>query len=151
MTTTFRRPPAQIAEERREHVDGPRSAFDEPFQLAARLARDVDERSQGPGRLERLAGAGEHAGRCDAQAERLHERRLPDPRLAADHHEPAAARGLHGAQPIGERVELGRALEQVLGGLDGAGGRDQNGGRSGWVPCSTEAPPDRIRLTGPGS
>ena len=141
-----RRLPAQLAEERREHVDRPRPALDEPLELAARLARDIDERPERPGRLERLAGAREHAGGGDVQAERLDERRLPDPRLAADHHQPAAARGPDGSQRIAERVELRGALEQVLGGLDGAGGRDQGGGRSGWVPSSTGAPPDRIRI-----
>ena len=122
-----RRPPAKLVEERGEHVDRPGSPLDEPLELAAGLACDVGERAERPRRLERLARAGEDARRGDVQAERLDEGGLADARLTADQHELAATRAVDGGERAAERVELGRALEQLLGALKGAGGRDQRG------------------------
>ena len=73
---------------------------------------DVDQRAQGPGRLEGVALAPEHA-RSGAVliAELAYECALADARLAGDEHQPPAP-GSDANETLGQRCRERRALEQ---------------------------------------
>ena len=107
------RAPPQLVEQRGQHVARPGAALDEVGQLAACLGGDVEQRPERPRRVQRLARAREHAD-GKVGAERVEERRLADPGLSGDEHEPPATALGHSREGARERVELVRPFEQLL-------------------------------------
>jgi hypothetical protein len=109
-----RRPPAELARERSCNLVGLRAAGHQLLELAARGLGDLEEGAERPGREERVAVAPENARRTVlVAAEAAQQRRLADPRLTADEHEPPAAPARHfGAARIQPGQVLG-PLEQL--------------------------------------
>jgi hypothetical protein len=103
-----------------EHGGEERGAIARPRQRAAQRgagrAGDVVERPERPRRRQRFARAPEHAAAAEPGGEALEQRRLADPRLAADE-DGAAVTARRGIGSVAERREQRLALEQLARGL----------------------------------
>ncbi|HEY1275473.1 MAG TPA: hypothetical protein VGF25_11200 [Thermoleophilaceae bacterium] len=111
-----RAPAAELLRQRRRERRRRGVLVGERRELAARVAGDVQEGAERPRGVEGVAAAPEQAGLRQAGAEGAQERRLADARLAGHEHEAPRGGGLQLGEVRGERVELGRALEQGGGG-----------------------------------
>ena len=107
-----RRPAAQLRRQRRDEHGGRGALRDDRAELAAGLLGHVGERPERTRRVQRVTGAPQQPDRSTPRAERPHERRLADPGLTADEHQPPATVRTHGGEVLVEGVELRGALEQ---------------------------------------
>jgi hypothetical protein len=115
-----RRPAAQLTGQRGEHGARRRALVAQRARLAFELLCHVEERPQRSWRVQRVAGAPQHARGACAVAERSHQRRLADTCLAGDQDEPSATVGAHRRQAVGERGQLLGALEKLVAFRHGA-------------------------------
>ena len=99
--------PVELVGERERDVSRGRAGFDARCERAGRLAGKIEERPERRRRRQGLAGTVQD-GASAPLAERAHERRLADARLAADEHE-ASARG----ERLFELRELRLAFEEL--------------------------------------
>ena len=92
---------------------GQPARLDELRELAAGHARDVEQRSQRPRCEQRIARSPDDARRVpDRLAETTKEGGLARADLAADEHEPAAARLAHRRERLLEHRESRRSFEE---------------------------------------
>jgi hypothetical protein len=110
-----RRPAAQLARQRGDELARRGALRDQRSELAADVVGDVDERAERARGEQRVARSPQHPTSASAVAERPHERRLADSRLAGDEDEPPAALRTHRRQVAVECLELRAALEQPCG------------------------------------
>ena len=86
-----RRPRAQRSRQRPDEGAGSGALGHRRAELAAHLVGDVHEGAERARGEERVARAPQDSALTRSRAERPHERRLADPRLTGDQHEPSAA------------------------------------------------------------
>ena len=108
-----RRPRAQRSRQRPDEGAGSGPLGHRRAELAAHLVGDVHEGAERARGEERVARAPQDSALTRSSAERPHERRLADPRLTGDQHEPSAALFADRDAVAVEGVELGGALEQL--------------------------------------
>jgi hypothetical protein len=98
---------------RAEQRAGSGPLADHGAELAAQFVRDVHERAERARGEERVARAPQDPARTRAFAERPHQRRLADPGLAGDEHQPPAPVGADRSQLLVECRQRGGALEEL--------------------------------------
>ena len=103
------------ARQRVDDLRGRRLLGDEHREVAAGLLGDVGERPERPRGVERVAGAREDPRLRMLGREGAQQRRLPDPGLAREEDEPAAALAQRRVVGVRERGELLGAFEKPLG------------------------------------
>jgi hypothetical protein len=101
------------AAQRPEDLAGGCAALGHLRQLSAHLVGDVDQRPERSRREERLARPGQHPDGLLALAERTHDRRLADPRLAAEHDHLPAPAATNLREAVVELREVAIALQQL--------------------------------------
>lgn len=124
-----RRPCAEVVSERRDHGARRGTLVEDGGEPPARLSRDVEQRTEWPRGVQRIAGAPENARSFALRAELPQERGLANPGLAREQDEPSTRPRPRRLDAAPQRLQLGGALEQS-GGVAAHRPKSRTGGRT---------------------